>query len=80
MWQVKCNDGGRHNFGPSDVPEEAICSVCHMSVGEVEKRKMSNRVIRSLNTDPYTKYTRDGLRVKLTSALRTLDKLDKVDP
>ena len=54
MWQVRCNDGGPHDFGPSDIPEEAICSVCRMSKNEIKKRILVNRLIRLFNSDPYT--------------------------
>lgn len=78
MWQVDCNDGGEHDFGPSDVPHEAKCTYCWMTVGDIKKRKLSNDVIRLTGKDPYSEYNRDKIVKKLKAALRKISQLDKL--
>lgn len=79
FWQVDCNDGGEHDFGPSDVEHEAKCIHCWLTVGEIEKRKLCNKVIRLVGKDPYSEYNRGRIIRKMKEALKKINQLDKLD-
>lgn len=78
FWQVRCNDGGGHHFGQSDVPAEALCEVCRMSEREVRKRLACNAVLRLINKDPYTESGRAVVALVIKRVQLSLDTLKAI--